>query len=40
VYSHLHDMMRSGRDIVDEYLLDGEIDSSVSESLSGELVVG
>jgi len=40
VYSHLHDMMRSGRNIVDEFLLDGEHGGSVSESLSGELVVG
>ena len=40
VYSHLHDMMRSGREIIDEYLLVGDSGPCLSESLSGELVVG
>jgi protoporphyrinogen oxidase len=40
VYSHLHDMMRSARDIVDEYLLDGGNLGSVPDSLSSELVAG
>src|SRR5262249_8323907 len=40
VYSHLHDMLRSGREIVDEYLLVGDLGASLSESFSGELVAG
>jgi len=40
VYSHLHDMMRSGREIVGEYPRNGDSGDSVSESRSGQLVVG
>jgi protoporphyrinogen oxidase len=39
VYSHLHDMMRSGKSIVDGFLLSAEDGDSNSEQSSGELLV-